>query len=160
MASFGGIDLGTGGAAVFELTSQTDDDEFVYPLPDGAEAVIPASGRYAVVRQCPGGTFNEVHSTAREAANRAIDIYLGQHGRPLVLAQKDSVYMVAWRSSAGRALRLVGRIQLSTRISAKGEVRDANGTLVLASDPPAQAWHESLRYYKDLNESRGRQRLA
>jgi hypothetical protein len=90
MASFGAVDLGTGGAAVFEMTSQSDDEEFVYPLPDGSVIVIPASSRHVVVRQCPGATFDEVHENAREAANRGIDIYFGQGGRPLVMAQKAS----------------------------------------------------------------------
>jgi hypothetical protein len=53
------IALGTGGAAVFELTSQTDDEEVVYPLPDGSDVVVPASSRYVVVRQCPAATFDE-----------------------------------------------------------------------------------------------------
>jgi len=48
MVSFGGVDLGGGGAAVFEVTSNSDDDEFVYPLPDGSVAVIAAGSRYIV----------------------------------------------------------------------------------------------------------------
>jgi hypothetical protein len=51
MASFGGVDLGTRGAAVFEVTSESDDEEFVYPLQDGSEVVIPATSRYIVVRE-------------------------------------------------------------------------------------------------------------
>ncbi|MGW1344239.1 hypothetical protein ACWCOV_24590 [Kribbella sp. NPDC002412] len=149
MASFGGIDLGADGAAVFELTSQTDDEDFIYPLPDGSAVVVPASSRYVVVRQCPGATFDEVHGNAREAANRAIDVYLGLRGRPLVLAHKDSAYLVAWQSQTGHTLRLVGRIQVSTRVRAKGEVRHADGTLVIPAElPPPQAWHECLRYYR------------
>jgi len=49
MASFGGADLGTRGAAVFEVT-ESDDEEFIYPLQDGSEVVIPATSRYIVVR--------------------------------------------------------------------------------------------------------------
>ena len=148
MASFGGVDLGSGGAAVFEVTSNSDDEEFVYPLPDGSVAVIPAASRYIVVRQCPGATFDEVHENAREAANRAIDVYFGQGGRPLVVAHKDSTYMVGWISSAGQTLRIVGRNQLSMRFRAHGEVRDADGNLVVQPAPPPKVWHESSRCYR------------
>lgn len=147
MASFGGIDLGTDGAAVFEVTSTSDDEEFVYSLPDGSVVVIPASSRYIVVRQCPGASFAEVHGNAREAANRGIDMYHAQGGRPLVIAQKDSTYIVCWISSSGSVLRVVGRKQISTRFKATGEIRDANGNLVVQSAPPPKVWHESLRYY-------------
>jgi hypothetical protein len=148
MASYGGVDLDMRGAAVFELTSQSDDEEFVYALPDGSQAVIPASSRYILVRSCAGEDMDEVHENAREAANRAIDIYFGQGGRPLVLAHNDSTYMVSWVSSAGHKLRIVGRNQLTTRFRAKGVVRDANGQLVEPPTMPPTAWHEALRYYR------------
>lgn len=148
MASFGGIDLGTDGAAVFEVTSESDDEEFVYPLPDGSAVVIPASSRYIVVRQCPGTSFHEVHGSAREAANRGIDMYLGQGGRPLVMAQRDSTYIVSWKSPPGRVLRVVGQAQISARFRARGEVRDADGNLIVQPPRPPKAWHESLRYYR------------
>ena len=142
------MDLGTRGAAVFEVTSESDDEEFVYPLQDGTEVVIPATSRYIVVRHCAGADFDEVHERAREAANRGIDIYFGQGGRPLIMAHKDSTYVVGWISSAGHTLRIVGRILLSTRFRAKGEVRDADGNLVVQPAPPPKEWHESLRYYR------------
>lgn len=149
MASFGGVELGTGGAAVFEVTSESDDEEFIFPLPDGAEVVIPATSRYIVVRNCAGADFDEVHERAREVANRGIDIYFGQGGRPLVLAHQDSTYMVGWNSSFGNTLRIVGRNLLSTRFRAKVvEVRDADGNVVVQSAPPPKVWHESLRYYR------------
>lgn len=52
---FGGVDLGTGGAAVFEVTSQSDDEEFIYPLPDGSVVVIPAT-----IRRSPPGNGHSV----------------------------------------------------------------------------------------------------
>ncbi|HEX6325581.1 MAG TPA: hypothetical protein VFZ72_03340 [Jiangellaceae bacterium] len=61
MASFGGVNLGTRGAAVFEVTSESDDEEFVYPLQDGSEVVIPATSRYIVVRHCAGADFDEAY---------------------------------------------------------------------------------------------------
>ena len=159
MASFGGVELGTGGAAVFEVTSESDDEEFVFRLPDGAEVIIPAAGRYIVVRNCPGAGFDEVHERAREVANRGIDIYFGQGGRPLVLAHKDSTYVVGWNSSFGHILRIVGRNLLSIRTSAKGEARDADKNVIVQPAPPPKVWHESLRYYRvseastDLHDS-------
>ena len=148
MATFGGVDLGTSGAAVFELTTDSDDEEFVQALPDGSEVVIPANSRFLVVRQCEGATFDDVHANAHESANRGIDLHFGQGGRPLVLGKKDSTYIVRWSSTAGRTLRIVGRTQLHARFRAKGEVRDPDGNLVVAPAPPPKMWHQSLRYYR------------
>ena len=161
MATFGGIDLGAGGAAVFELTTDSDDEESLQPLPDGSEVVIPANSRFLVVRECPGSTFNEVHTNAHESANRAIDIHFGLGGRPLVLGKKNNRYIVGWIASAGRTMRIVGRTQLQTRGRARGrargesgeteplrKVRDADGNLVVDPPPPPKVWHQSLRYYR------------
>ncbi|MBC7596838.1 MAG: hypothetical protein H7288_23445 [Kineosporiaceae bacterium] len=148
MASFGGVELGKGGLAVFEVTSVSDDEEFVLRMPDGAEIVIPASSKYVVVRNCPGAGFDEVHEKAREAANRGIDMYFGQGGRPLVQAHQDSAYIVGWTSSFGWVLRIVGRNLLSTRFRATAEVRDADGNVVVQAARPPKAWHKSLRYYR------------
>jgi hypothetical protein len=148
MATFGGIDLGAGGAAVFELTTDSDDEESLLPLPDGSEVFIPANSRFLVVRECPGTTFDEVHSIAHESANRAIDIHFGLGGRPLVLGKKDSTYIVGWIAPAGRTMRIVGRTQLHARFRARGEVRDADGNLIMDPPPPPKVWHQSLRYYR------------
>lgn len=147
MASIGGVDLGAGGAAVFEVTADSDDEEFVYPLPDGSVVVIPAKSRYIVVRQCPGAGFDEVHENARESANRGIDIYFSQSGRPLIMAH-NSTYIVGWISSAGQTLRIVGRNLLTIRVRAKVEARDADGNRLVQPAPPPKVWHESLRYYR------------
>lgn len=130
------------------MTSESDEEDFRYPLPDGSEVVIPARSRHVVVRHCPGADFDEAHGNAREAANRGIDIYHGQEGRPLVMAQKDSTYMVAWTSPAGQTLRIVGRNLLSARFRARGEARDPDGNLIVQPAPAPKLWHESLRYYR------------
>ncbi len=56
--------------------------------------------------------------------------------------------MVGWISPAGQTLQIVGRNQVSSRLRAKGEVRDADGNLVVQPPPPPKVWHESLRYYR------------
>lgn len=148
MASFAGVDLGTASGAVFEVTAKSDDEDFTYALPDGAEVVIPASSQHVVVRNSAGTGFDEVHERTREAANRGIDIYYGQGGRPLIIASKDSTYMVGWTSSSGQTLRIVGRNLQTTRFRAKAEVRDVDGNLVVQPESAPKVWHESLRYYR------------
>ncbi len=151
MSSFGELDLGSLGAAVFELTSETDDKEFVHTLSDGCEVVLPASSWYIVVRAIPGASFDQVHKNGREAANRAIDIHFGNGGRPHYIAHENEPYLARWPSQIGGVLRVVGRDQITTRIraagSAPGGVRDAGGNLVNQPSRP-RAWHQSLRYYR------------
>jgi hypothetical protein len=148
MASFGEVDLAVDGAAVFEVTSESDDEDFSHTLLDGSEVVIPATSRYLVVRQCSGVGFDDVHERAREAANRAIDIYFGEGGRPLALAHHDSPYLVAWTASAGQTIRIVGRSLVTSRFRAKGEGSDADGNVLIQPAVPPKQWHESLRYYR------------
>ena len=64
------------------------------------------------------------------------------------MAHEDSICVVGWISSAGHTLRIVGWILLSTRFRAKGEVRDADGNLVVQPAPPPKVWHECLRHYR------------
>jgi hypothetical protein len=157
MASFGGLDLGLLGYAVFELTSETDDWEFVHTLPDGSEVILPASSWYVAVRAIPGASFDEVHAMGREAANRGIDIYFGTGGRPHHIAHKNEPYLVGWHSQLGRALRVVGRDQITSRFRASGHtpggVRDASGNLVSQPPAPPKVWHQSLRYYRAAEAS-------
>jgi hypothetical protein len=148
MVSFGGINLGGTGAAVFELTSKSDDEELIQMLPDGTAIIVPASSRYVIVRGCPGDLFGEVHANARESANRGMDLIYGQGGPPLVMAQKDSSYMIAWTGPVGQTLRIVGLNQTSARFRATAKAFDANGNPVPPSAPPPKIWHESLRYYR------------
>lgn len=119
MASFGGVELGTMGAGVFELTSESDDEEFVHTLGDGTVVIIPANCRNVVARECPGVDFETTHTHSREAANLALDVYFGHGGRPLLMAHKDSPYAVVWKASGGFMLRLVGRNLMTSRLRAK-----------------------------------------
>lgn len=148
MASFGGIELGPAGSAVFELTSETDDEEFTHSFEDGATTILPPSSRFLVVRDCLGDSAEAVERHGREAANRSIDLHYGQGGRPLLLAHKDSPSVFAWPTAAGQTIRVVGRNQLSSRLRARFEVRDSEGNLVIQPPPPAKIWHPSLRYYR------------
>lgn len=147
MASFGGVDLGADGAGVFELISESDDENFMCRLADGSVAVIPPNSRYVVVRQCPGVDFAATHTKAREAANQALDLYFGQGGRPVLIAHKDSPYVVCWNSPTGYTLRIVGRNQVSSRLRAKAVAYGSDGKVVEQSPPP-KVWQESLRYYR------------
>lgn len=147
MVSFGGVDLGVGGAGVFELTSESDDEEFEYRLADGSVVIVPASSRYIVVRQCPGVSFEETHAQAREAANLALDVYYGHGGRSMFLAHKDSPYIVGWVDPNGYRLRIVGRYLETSRLKVKVQVQDAGGN-VIEQPHPEREWYESLRYYR------------
>jgi hypothetical protein len=60
------MELGPVGAGVFELTSESDDKEFVHTLSDGTMVIIPASSRYVVARDCPGADFEETHTQAHK----------------------------------------------------------------------------------------------
>ncbi|KRF22922.1 hypothetical protein [Phycicoccus sp. Soil802] len=148
MASFGAVDLGTGGAGVFELTSESDDVEFVHKASDGTVVVIPPSEKFIVVQECPGEDFDEVNRNALAAANRAIDIHFGQGGRPLALAHLSSPFIVCWKAPVGRILRIVGRLHMNLRIRATAVVRDTEGNIVTQPPAPPKVWHESLRYYR------------
>lgn len=148
MASFGGVELGTMGAGVFELTSASDDEEFVHTLRDGTVVIIPANCRYVVVRECPGVDFETTHTHSREAANLALDVYFGHGGRPLLMAHKDSPYAVVWKASGGCILRLVGRNLMTSRLRAKVQVHDADGNVIQQVPALPKAWYESLRYYR------------
>lgn len=147
MASFGGIELGVGGAGVFELMSESDDEEFDYQLADGSVVVVPANSRYIVVRQCPGVTFEETHTQARQAANLALDVYYGHGGRSMFLAHMDSPYIVGWMESGSYTLRIVGRYLMTSRLRMKVQVRDTEGNVIEQSRPQRE-WYESLRYYR------------
>jgi hypothetical protein len=148
MASFGGVELGRGGGGAFELVSESDDEEFVYQLPNGTEVVIPPSSKYLVARHCPGADFDQVHHASWEAANRTIDIYFGQGGRPLVMAHKESTFLVWWPSSVGATVRIVAQIVVTTRTRGTATARDAAGNIVEQPPAPPKVWNESLRYYR------------
>lgn len=147
MASFGGVELGVGGAGVFELTSESDDEEFDYHLADGSRVIFPPNSRYVVVTQCPHLTFEETHAQARRAANLALDVYHGHGGKPMFLAHKDSPYVLGWAEAGKYTLRIVGRYLMTSKLGAKVEVRDSEGSVVEQS-PPQREWYESLRYYR------------
>lgn len=148
MASFGGIDLGPAGSAVFELTSETDDEEYTHSFENGATVTLPPSSQFVVVRDCLGDSAEAVERHGREAANRSIDLHYGQGGRPLLLAHKDNPSVLAWPTAAGQTIRVVGRVQLSSRFRARAEVRDGDGNLVIQPPPPPKTWYPSLRYYR------------
>lgn len=152
MASFGGIDLGREGAGVFELTTESDDEMFAYRFADGILAIIPPSSKFVVVSQCPGAEFGMTHVNARTAANRAMDVYYSQGGRPLLIAHKDKPYIVCWNTSAGQTLRIVGRSQTTSRLRARSVAYTHGGNLIESSSPLPDVWHESLRYYR-ISES-------
>lgn len=154
MATFGGTDLGEGGGGVFELASESDDEMFTYGLPDGTEVVIPASSKYVVVRHCPGADFGSVQHTAREAANRAIDVYFGQGGRPLVMAHRQSTFVVWWPSDGKLTARIVSSTVSTSRLCATVTIRDGDGNVVTRPPAPPKAWHESLRYYRVSESTR------
>ncbi len=148
MASFGGIELSTGGAGVFELTSVSDDEKFEYRFDNGSEAIIPPSSKVVVVRKCPGVDFEEIHNNARKAANQALDVYFCQGGRPLIMAHKDSPFVVSWTAQKGQVLRIVGRNQVTSRGRAQGRAYDIDGNVIDQPPPLPKVWFESLRYYR------------
>jgi hypothetical protein len=148
MASFGGIELGRAGSAVFELTSETDDEDYTHSLEDGATVTLPRNSQFVVVRDCLGDSAEAVERHGREAANRSIDLHYGQGGRPLLLAHKDSPSVVAWPTAAGQTIRVVGRVQLSFRFRARPEVLDSEGNFMIQPPTPPKVWHPSLRYYR------------
>ncbi|MFJ6003395.1 hypothetical protein [Arthrobacter sp. NPDC092385] len=152
MAKFGGIGLGAEGVGVFDLVSESDDEDFTYESPDGASVTIPANSRYIVVTNCPRGGFEETHARALDAANRAIDVHFSHGGRPLLLAHKDSPYIVGWNSDAGMTLRIIGKNQISTRLTARAVAYDSSGKVLEPPAAPSGAWHQSLRYYR-ISES-------
>ncbi len=158
MASFGGVDLGRKGAGVFELTSNSDDEEFAYQCENGSVVIVPPSSRYIVVKQCPGAGFGEAYANAWEAANEALDVYFCQLGRPLLLEQKDSTYIVGWKSPSGKTLRIVGRNPLTQRGRARGKAPSVPHNLVTEVFEPIptlpEVWHESMRYYRVSEASR------
>jgi hypothetical protein len=70
------VNLGTGSAAVFEVTSEPDDEEFAYA---SWTALWSSSPPPAGTSLCGGlqGPFDEVRKNAREAANRSLDTCFG-----------------------------------------------------------------------------------
>ncbi|MHA7282548.1 hypothetical protein [Arthrobacter sp. TMS2-4] len=152
MASFGGIDLGVDGVGVFDLASESDVEDFAYQSTDNISVTIPANSKYIVVTNCPRGGFEETHAAALEAANRAIDVHFSHGGRPLLLAHKDSPYIVGWHADAGMTLRIVGENHMSSRLIAKGVAYNSHGDVIESLPAPPGIWHESLRYYR-ISES-------
>ncbi|MDN5763832.1 MAG: hypothetical protein L0H41_16135 [Microlunatus sp.] len=150
MASFGGIDLqlSTGGGAVFAITPDTDDLEFNYPAGTRGEVLLPHRSHNIIVRGLQTRDHATTLATARESANRALDIAFGQGRRPVLLKHRDSPYVAWWPTGHGTTLTVVATLLSTARMSATFEVRDSTGKLVESPPPPPKTWHESLRYYR------------
>lgn len=150
MASFGDVDLelSRGSGAVFAITPSFDDRGFNYPSGLDGDVAMPAASHSVIVRGLAESDFTSTLAAAREAANRAIDVAFSQGRHPVSLKHRDSTYAVWWPDASGTTLRIVATCLTTSRLSATVEVRDSEGRLVVATPPPPQPWHESLRYYR------------
>jgi hypothetical protein len=149
MASFNGVDLEVAGGAggIFEVSTGKIGADFEYLL-DGGSALLDAKSNVVIVRGLDSRSYVDALSSAREGANRALDMSLTKRGSPLFLDHHSQPQIVWWSGVDGVTLRIVSVIALSLRLSVTGVVRNAQGEIVHSVTEPQKHWDESLRYYR------------
>lgn len=137
MAAFDGLTLNLNMPGAVVLLREPARISWAESLGDGTSGKLATGSRAVLLEGLPDEPHQDLRRSAREAANRLLDLVAIRSAASLALADRSASH-VTWRpSAAGSELLVSLDVQSSVRVQAGG-----------SPVPYPVAWHPSMRYFR------------
>ncbi len=129
------------------LLSKNPHNNYVYAADGKWSVEVSPSCRYIVAKCTNDLAENNIFDIAYRMCQRALDVWAFSH---TLLATTEDVlieYLLWWRIKRKTVVRSYSVARSGMNVSAKVEVRDKNGKLIIRR-MPSPIYHDSLRFFR------------